>query len=62
MITLATITATLAGTATAIRAVRAVLNQSLLAIIAGKALWASVFKKPVFVKAFLTLKLYSSRF
>jgi hypothetical protein len=47
MFILATITVVLAATAAAIRAFRAVENQSLLAIVAGKALWAELpyFKK-----------------
>jgi hypothetical protein len=39
------ITTILASTAAAIRAFRAIENQSLLAIRAGKALWAEVYKK-----------------
>jgi hypothetical protein len=42
MFTLATITAFLLATAAAIRAFRAVENQSLSAVLAGTALWAEL--------------------
>jgi len=46
MLTLATISAFLLAAAAAIRAFHAVENQTLQAILAGKALWRSYFKKP----------------
>jgi hypothetical protein len=51
MFTLAAITATLLATTAAIRAFRAVENQSLLAIRAGKALWDEMnhLKKNLFI-------------
>jgi hypothetical protein len=45
MLTLATISAFLLAAAAVIRSFRAVENQSLLAILAGKALWAELNKK-----------------
>jgi hypothetical protein len=53
MLTLATISGILLATAAAIRAFRSVENQSLLAIVAGKALWDEVnpFKKKLFATA-----------
>jgi len=50
MFTLATISGILLATAAVLRSFRAVENQSLLAILAGKALWdeMSPFKKNLF--------------
>jgi hypothetical protein len=45
MLTFATISAFLLATAAVIRSFRAVENQSLQAIVAGKALWAELYKK-----------------
>jgi hypothetical protein len=45
MFTLATISGILLATAAVIRAFRSVENQSLSAILAGKALWAELNKK-----------------
>jgi hypothetical protein len=45
MFTFATITGVLAATAAAFRAFRAVVNQTLLAILAAKALWTELFSK-----------------
>jgi hypothetical protein len=55
MFTLATISGILLATAAAIRAFRAVENQALLAILAGKALWDEVnpFKKNLLRRPFL---------